>query len=76
MLALYHAFGEGFKLGDLRDYGEIRKLVGDIDDDLQARRAVIVGTSFNVSRPRQYADCSTRTIWGRDRLSAWRRRSL
>ena len=31
---------------------------------MQARRAVIVGTSFNVSQPRQHADCTTRTIWG------------
>ena len=30
----------------------------------RARRAVIVGTSFNVSQPRQHADCTTRTIWG------------
>ncbi|MDE2811426.1 MAG: DUF499 domain-containing protein, partial [Gemmatimonadota bacterium] len=25
---------------------------------------MIVGTGFNVSQPRQHADCSTRTIWG------------
>ena len=64
MLALYHAFSDGFKLSDLPDYDEIRKLVSDIDDDLKAHRAVIVGTSFNVSQPRQHADCTTRTIWG------------
>ena len=64
MLALYHAFGDDFKLSNLPDYDEIQKLVGDIDDDLTARVAVIVGTSFNVSQPRQYADCTTRTIWG------------
>lgn len=64
MLALYHAFSDDFKLSSLRDYDEIRRLAGDVDDDLQARRAVIVGTSFNVSQPRQYRDCSTRTIWG------------
>ena len=64
MLALYHAFGGAVKLSDLRDYDEIQKRAGDIDDDLRAARAVIVGTSFNVSQPRQHADCSTRTIWG------------
>ncbi|MDE2636072.1 MAG: DUF499 domain-containing protein [Chloroflexota bacterium] len=64
MLALYHAFSADFKLSDLRDFDEIRQLAGDIDDDLEARRAVIVGTSFNVSQPRRHADCTTRTIWG------------
>ena len=64
MLALYHAFSDDFKLGNLPDYDEIQKLVPVIDDDLKARRAVIVGTSFNVSQPRQRADCTTRTIWG------------
>ena len=64
MLALYHAFSDDFKLSNLPDYDEIQKLAGDIDDDLKAERAVIVGTSFNVSQPRQHADCTTRTIWG------------
>ncbi len=64
MLALYHAFGADFKLSSLRDFDEIQKLVGAIDEDLQASRAVIVGTDFNVSQPRQHPDCSTRTIWG------------
>ena len=64
MLALYHAFSDDFKLSSLRDFDEIQTLVGDIDDDLRARRAVIVGTSFNVSQPRQHVDCATRTIWG------------
>ena len=64
MLALYHAFSEEFKLSSLRDFDEIQALAGDVDDDLKARRAVIVGTSFNVSQPRQHADCTTRTIWG------------
>lgn len=64
MLALYHAFSDDFQLSGLPEYDEIQKLVPDIDDDLKARRAVIVGTDFNVSQPRQHADCSTRTIWG------------
>ncbi len=64
MLALYHAFGDDFKLSALRDFDDIQNLVGDFDDDLRARRAVIVGTSFNVSQPRQHPECSTRTIWG------------
>jgi len=64
MLALYHAFSDDFQLSNLPDYDAIRKLVADVDDDLKARRAVIVGTSFNVSQPRQHADCTTRTIWG------------
>ena len=38
MLALYHAFGDDFKLSNLPDYDEIQKLVGDIDDGLTARR--------------------------------------
>ena len=64
MLALYHAFGADFKLSDLPDFDGVRTRLDDINEDLQACRAVIVGTSFNVSQPRQYADCSTRTIWG------------
>ena len=64
MLALYHAFSDDFQLSGLPEYDEIQKLVPAIDDDLQARRAVIVGTSFNVSQPRQHDDCTTRTIWG------------
>ena len=64
MLALYHAFSDEIKLSDLRDFDEIQGLVGAIDDDLSARRAVIVGTDFNVSQPRQHSECTTRTIWG------------
>ena len=64
MLALYHAFGDEFKLSDLREYDEIKARVGVMDDDLHARRAVIVGAGFNVSQPRQHPDCTTRAIWG------------
>lgn len=64
LLALYHAFGSDITLSEIRDFDEIRNLVGAIDDDLQAQRAVIVGTSFNVSKARDHGDCSTRTIWG------------
>lgn len=64
MLALYHAFGDDFQLSNLPDYDDIQELVPAIDDDLKARRAVIVGTGFNVSQPRRYAECATRTIWG------------
>ena len=65
MLALYHAAGEGIRLNELPDYDDMRGQLGDsMDDDLKARRAVIVGTSFDVSNPRQHADCTTRTIWG------------
>ena len=65
MLALYHAFGEEFKLSDLPEFGELQGLAGEgAANDLQARRAVIVGTSFNVSQPRQKDECSTHTVWG------------
>ena len=65
LIALYHAAGGDIALGELRDYDELKLRLGDLADHLlEARRAVIVGTSFNVSVPREYPDCATRTIWG------------
>ena len=65
MLALYHAVGADIRLNELPDYDEMREQLGAAaDDDLDVSRAVIVGTSFDVSNPRQHADCTTRTIWG------------
>ena len=69
MLALYHLFGEG-RLDDLgAEADDIRERIGEIDDDILAKRAVIVGTAFDANKPREHSDCTTYTLWGE---IAWR----
>ena len=64
MLAMYHLCGGGVGLRDIPDSKELLSRVGDIDDRLFARRAVIVGTDFDAMLPRRYAHCATHTLWG------------
>lgn len=64
MLALYHLFGGQIGFSEIPGGENIIKRIGDVDDRIEARRAVIVGTAFSASEPRQYRDCTTRTLWG------------
>jgi predicted AAA+ superfamily ATPase len=64
MLALYHLFSGQIVFSDVLGSEALRRRVGDIDERLEARRAVIVGTAFSPTEPRRYADCVTRTLWG------------
>jgi len=64
MLAMYHLCGGGVGLRDIHGLEELLSSIGEVEDRLHARRAVIVGTAFESSKPRQYADCTTHTLWG------------
>ncbi|MDW8300077.1 MAG: DUF499 domain-containing protein [Anaerolineae bacterium] len=64
MLALYHLCSGKIKLSDVLNSKTIRERVGTTVEHLQARRAVIVGTAFDPNAPRQYPDCTVRTLWG------------
>ena len=64
MLALYHLCGGKIGLSEIPGGEKIAQHVGEIDDHLEARRAVIVGTAFSATEPRRYKDVTTRTLWG------------
>lgn len=64
MLAMYHLCGGGVGLRDIHGLEELLSRIGDVEDHLHARRAVIVGTAFDANKPRQYANCTTHTLWG------------
>lgn len=64
MLAMYHLVGGQIGLSQIPGGEAIQERVGDIDDVTEARTAVIVGTKFDANIPRQYAGCTTRTLWG------------
>jgi predicted AAA+ superfamily ATPase len=64
MLALYHLFSGQIAFSEVLGSEALRRRLGDIDERLEARRAVIVGTAFSPTEPRRYADCVTRTLWG------------
>lgn len=64
MLALYHLLGGEIGFSQIPGGEKIVERVGDIDDRISANRAVIVGTAFSATEPRQYADATTRTLWG------------
>lgn len=64
MLALYHLFGGGIGFSEIPGGENILKRVSNIDDRISANRAVIVGTAFSPTEPRQYHDCTTHTLWG------------
>ena len=64
MLAMYHLASGAIGMSQIPGGEAIREQVGDIDDRIEARRAVIVGTQFDANVPRDHEDCSTRTIWG------------
>jgi predicted AAA+ superfamily ATPase len=64
MLALYHLFGGRIRFDQIPGGELILQQVENIDQQLQANRAVIVGTAFSPTQPRRYADCTTHTLWG------------
>ena len=64
MLALYHILGGQIGFTEIPGGEDIIGQIGEVDDRIEARRAVIVGTAFSPTEPRQYADCTTRTLWG------------
>lgn len=64
MLALYHLFSGQIGFSEIPGGENIVKQIGNVDDRIEARRAVIVGTAFSPTEPRQYADCTTHTLWG------------
>lgn len=64
MLALYHLFGGKIGFSEIPGGENIVKRIGDIDDRIEARCAVIVGTAFSATEPRRYHDCTTHTLWG------------
>ncbi len=64
MLALYHLFGGEIGLSEIPGGEDIVERVGDIDDRIEAKRAVVVGTAFSATEPRRYKDATTHTLWG------------
>lgn len=64
MLALYHLFGGQIGFSEIPGGENIVSQIGDIDDRISANCAVIVGTAFSATEPRQYPDCTTHTLWG------------
>lgn len=63
LLALYHLAG-GIRLRDIAGAEDIVTRIGPIDDYIKCQRAVIVGTDFDGTQPRDHADCSTHNLWG------------
>ncbi len=63
LLALYHLAG-GIKLRDIAGAEDIATRIGAIDDYINCQRAVIVGTDFDGTQPRDHADCTTHNLWG------------
>src|SRR5690606_16320312 len=64
MLALYHILGGQIGFSEIPGGEDIIQRIGDVDDRISANRAVIVGTAFSPTEPRQYPDCTTHTLWG------------
>ena len=64
MLALYHLFSGTIGISQIPGGEQILERVGEIDDKIEANRAVIVGTAFDANVPRQYEDVTTHTLWG------------
>jgi predicted AAA+ superfamily ATPase len=64
MLALYHLFSGQIGFNQIPEGAKIVAGVGEVDDVIQANRAVIVGTAFSPTEPRVYTDCTTHTLWG------------
>jgi len=64
MLALYHLCGGQIRLSEVPGGERLMQQAGNIDDRIEARRVVIVGTAFSATTPRQYKDATTRTLWG------------
>lgn len=64
MLALYHILGGQIGFSEIPGAESLIGRIGGVDDRIEARRAVIVGTAFSPTEPRQYHDCTTHTLWG------------
>ncbi|RMG75788.1 MAG: ATP-binding protein [Chloroflexi bacterium] len=64
MLAMYHLFSGAIGFSEIPNGEKILERVGNIDDRIEARRAVIVGTDFSATSPRTHAECKTHTLWG------------
>lgn len=64
MLALYHLFSGAIGFSQIPGGENIVKQVGNIDDRIEANRAVIVGIAFSATAPRIYKDATTHTLWG------------
>jgi len=64
MLALYHLFGGKIGISQIPGGEQILEKTGDIDDTIEAKRAVIVGTAFDANVPRSHGKIQTNTIWG------------
>lgn len=64
MLALYHLCSGQLGLSQIPDGEKIARQAGDVEDRLEARRAVIVGTAFSATEPRRHKDVTTHTLWG------------
>lgn len=65
MLAMYHLVNGQIHISEIPD-GELilERLSADIDDLIEARFAVLVGTAFSATEPRVYDDVTTHTLWG------------
>ena len=63
LLALYHLAG-GIRLRDIAGAEDIARRISAIDDSINCQRAVIVGTDFDGTQPRDHADCTTHNLWG------------
>jgi hypothetical protein len=64
MLALYHLLGGKIGFSQIPGGETLLQRVGNIDERIEARRAVMVGTAFSATEPRRYANVTTHTLWG------------
>lgn len=63
MLALYHLTGGRISLNDVAGGDRLSRGIGGVDLP-EAKRAVLVGTALDPSRPRQYPGATAHTLWG------------
>lgn len=63
MLALYHLASGKARLDGIAGGDRLAAKIGNVDLP-EAQRAVLVGTALDPSRPREYADATTHTLWG------------
>ncbi len=64
MLALYHILSGQIGFSEIPGGEDIAGRIGEVDDRIEARRAVIVGTAFSATEPRRYKEVTTNTLWG------------
>lgn len=63
MLALYHLCKGRVRLTDIAGGDRLDKEIGGVDLP-EANVAVLVGTALDPTRPRDYPEATTRTLWG------------